>query len=255
MSKFKVGETIWTKPMEEIKPTSGTFIPPVISYFCNYRYTVNSIDECGRYILKEEDERVVCFEFAEEWLESEEEHQMRVNTVKDESKIEENKMKFKDLKLGDMFTCSGANIFIKTRFCIAEDDGRIAHICPIAGKDANFVEFVRLYDDDEVIPINVDALKSGNEDIDILATKALEHFGNESQIRQTMEECAELIVALNKSLRDPENTFKNVLEELADVTIMLEQMKQLYDVDLEFDDILEEKMDKLRNYLSEQEAD
>lgn len=250
MSKFRVGETVWTKPTEEIKATVGTYIPPVIAYFCNYQYIVNSIDECGRYILKE-DERVVCFEFAEEWLESEKEHQMRVNTVKDESKVEENKMKFKDLKLGDMFTCSGPNIFIKTRFCIAEDDGRIAHICPIAGKDANFVDFVRLYDDDEVIPINVDVSKFCNEDIAVLATKALEHFGNEPQIRQTMEECAELIVALNKAMRYPEEMGWNVLEELADVTIMVEQMKQLYDVDLEFDDILKEKMNKLRNYLEE----
>ena len=167
-------------------------------------------------------------------------------------------MKFKDLKLGDMFTCSGPNIFIKTRFCMMEDDGRIAHICPIAGKDANFVGFVRVYDDEEVYLINTDSLKTCNEDLAVLATQALEHFGNTAQICQTMEECAELIQALNKTLRhvtDSEQVRHNVLEELADVTIMLEQMKQLYDVDLEFDDILKEKMSKLRNYLSEQEAD
>ena len=249
MSKFRVGETVWVKPFEEIKNKIECpgFLEEM-NQFCGKKITIDGYfgdqlySACG-------------WSWREEWLESEEEHQMRVNTVKDESKVEENKMKFKDLKLGDMFTCSGANIFIKTRFCIAEDDGRISHICPIAGKDANFVGFVRVYDDEEVTPINVDALKSGNEDIAVLATQALEHFGNEPQIRQTMEECAELIVALNKSLRDPENTFKNVLEELADVTIMLEQMKQLYDVDLEFDDILKEKMSKLGNYLSDQEAD
>lgn len=139
-----------------------------------------------------------------------------------------------------------------------EDDGRIAHICPIAGKDANFVGFVRVYDDEEVYLINTDSLKTCNEDLAVLATQALEHFGNTAQICQTMEECAELIQALNKTLRhvtDSEQVRHNVLEELADVTIMLEQMKQLYDVDLEFDDILKEKMSKLRNYLSEQEAD
>lgn len=250
MSKFSVGETVWVKPFEKIEVNEYPNFTNSMKDYCERVYIVRKILEDGCIVLSKK-----SYKWNEKWLESEKEHQMRVNTVKDESKVEENKMKFKDLKLGDMFTCSGPNIFIKTRFCIAEDDGRIAHICPIAGKDANFVDFVRLYDDDEVTPINVDVSKFCNEDIAVLATQALEHFGNEPQIRQTMEECAELIVALNKSLRDPENTFKNVLEELADVTIMLEQMKQLYDVDLEFDDILEEKMDKLRSYLSEQEAD
>ena len=248
MSKFRVGETVRVKPFEKI----GVNEYP---YFTNCKrvYIVRKILEDGCIVLSEN-----SYKWNEKWLESEEEHQMRVNTVKDESKVEENKMKFKDLKLGDMFTCSGPNIFIKTRFCIAEDDGRIAHICPIAGKDANFVGFVRVYDDEEVYLINTDSLKTCNEDLAVLATKALEHFGNTAQICQTMEECAELIQALNKTLRhvtDSEQVRHNVLEELADVTIMLEQMKQLYDVDLEFDDILKEKMSKLRNYLSEQEAD
>lgn len=245
MSKFRVGETVWTKPTEEIKATVGTYIPPVIAYFCNYQYIVNSIDKCGRYILKE-DERIVCFEFAEEWLESEEEHQQRINgKEKEEKKEEPEKMKFKDLKLEDMFKCSGANIFTKTRFCMMEDDGRIAHICSIAGKDASFL-------------INTDSLKTCNEDLAVLATKALEHFGDTAQICQTMEECAELIQALNKSLRhqdDPEAIRHNILKELADVTIMVEQMKLHFDDQEEFDEILEEKMDKLRSYLSEQEAD
>ena len=186
------------------------------------------------------------------WVKPTEEHQMRVKgKEKEEKKEESKKMKFKDLKLGDMFKCSGSNIFTKTKFCMMEDDGRISHICPIAGKEANFVGFVRVFDDEEVTPINVDVLKYNNEDIDILATQALEHWGNEPQVRQTMEECAELIVALNKALRDPEDPCKNVLEELADVTIMVEQMKQLYDENLEFDDILKEKTNKLRNYLKE----
>lgn len=241
MSKFKAGDKVWVKPLEEVKDTGSLFFASPMKEYCERAEVVS--EKCGykEYRLEDVDREWI---WAEDWLESEEEHEAR-------TRKEEKVMKFKDLKLGDMFTCSGPNIFIKTRFCIAEDDGRIAHICPIAGKDANFAGFVRVYDDEEVIPINVDALKSGNEDIAVLATQALEHFGNTAQICQTMEECAELIVALNKSLRDPENTFKNVLEELADVTIMVEQMKQLYDVDLEFDDILKEKMNKLRNYLEE----
>lgn len=193
------------------------------------------------------------------WMKPTEEHQMRVKgKEKEEKKEESKKMKFKDLKLGDMFKCSGSNIFTKTKYCMMEDDGRISHICPIAGKEANFVGFVRVFDDEEVTPINVDVLKYDNEDIDILATQALEHFGATPQICQTMEECAELIQALNKSLRhqdDPEKVKQNILEELADVTIMVEQMKLHFDEDEEFDEILEAKMDKLRSYLGEQEAD
>lgn len=250
MSKFKVGETVWVKPFEKIEVNEYPNFTNSMKDYCERVYIVRKILEDGCIVLSEN-----SYKWNEKWLESEEEHQMRVNTVKDESKVEENKMKFKDLKLGDMFTYSGFNIFTKTRFCMMEDDGRIAHICSIAGKDASFAGFVRVYDDEEVYLINTDSLKTCNEDLAVLATKALEHFGNEPQIRQTMEECAELIVALNKAMRYPEEMGWNVLEELADVTIMVEQMKQLYDVDLEFDDILKRKMNKLRNYLSEQEAD
>lgn len=246
MSKFRVGETVWVKPFEKIEVNEYPNFTNSMKDYCERVYIVRKILEDGCIVLSEN-----SYKWNEKWLESEEEHQMRVNTVKDESKVEENKMKFKDLKFGDMFTCSGPNIFTKTRFCMMEDDGRIAHICSIAGKDASFVGFVRVYDDDEVTPVKVDVSKYGNEDIAVLATKALEHFGNEPQIRQTMEECAELIVALNKAMRYPEEMGWNVLEELADVTIMVEQMKQLYDVDLEFDDILKEKMNKLCNYLEE----
>ena len=98
----------------------------------------------------------------------------------------------------------------------------------------------------------------GEDDLELLAIDALEHFGDTAQICQTMEECAELIQALNKTLRhvtDSEQVRRNVLEELADVTIMVEQMKQNFDEGEEFNEILEEKMNKLRGYLENQEAD
>lgn len=52
------------------------------------------------------------------------------------------------------------------------------------------------------------------KELGAIASKALEHWGEEPQVRQTMEECAELIVALNKSLRhvgDPKAVRRNVL--------------------------------------------
>ena len=66
--------------------------------------------------------------------------------------------------------------------------------------------------------------------------KAIAKWGKEPQIRQCMEECAELIQALNKYLRaeelgDPRKTEEaeaRVREEMADVDIMLWQMVSIF---------------------------
>ena len=68
--------------------------------------------------------------------------------------------------------------------------------------------------------------------------KAIETYGEEPQIRQCMEECAELIQAINKhkraqgSLKEERYNiaFDNLLEEIADVEIMLEQIKHLLEI-------------------------
>ena len=52
---------------------------------------------------------------------------------------------------------------------------------------------------------------------------AINKWGNEAQLDQMIEECAELIVAINH-LRRKKSDLLPVLEELADVEIMLEQM-------------------------------
>lgn len=61
-------------------------------------------------------------------------------------------------------------------------------------------------------------------------------YGKEPQCRQTMEECAELIQAVNKMLRyadrpaEPEY-YANLIEEIADVEIMLYQLKVMFNID------------------------
>lgn len=165
---------------------------------------------------------------------------------KEEQREESKMQKLKDLRPGTIFhsNCYKDSLVKASAtvasfiVCVKMDDGTLAVI-----------------DGNEYVEVDIPVPLEPVEKLDVLATQALEHWGNEPQVRQTMEECAELIVALNKALRDPEDPGKNILEELADVTIMVEQMKQLYDVDNEFGDILKEKMNKLRNYLSEQEAD
>ena len=62
------------------------------------------------------------------------------------------------------------------------------------------------------------------------------HYGLAKQQRQLAEECAELIQATSKYMRFQEESYaltvdwtylQNVIEEIADVEIMLEQMKVL----------------------------
>ena len=61
-------------------------------------------------------------------------------------------------------------------------------------------------------------------------------YGKEAQCRQAMEELAELIQAVNKMLRyadrpaEPEY-YANLIEEIADVEIMLYQLKVMFNID------------------------
>ena len=61
------------------------------------------------------------------------------------------------------------------------------------------------------------------------AFKIYKHYGRMQQLRQTQEECAELIVAINKLFRNNQDSISsnkasnNFLEEVADVEIMLVQ--------------------------------
>ena len=55
--------------------------------------------------------------------------------------------------------------------------------------------------------------------------------GKETQCRMAMEECAELIQAVNKCLRYPTGaSIANLTEEIADVEIMVEQLKLMFKV-------------------------
>lgn len=55
----------------------------------------------------------------------------------------------------------------------------------------------------------------------------LRHYGEQTQRRQLVEECAELIQAVTKYERtDKPSAWYNFIEEMADVEIMLEQMRQ-----------------------------
>lgn len=67
---------------------------------------------------------------------------------------------------------------------------------------------------------------------DITYTQIIEHYGTEHQCRQAMEECAELIQAINKAVRYPDNASVRVqlMEEIADVKIMIQQLEEIFDI-------------------------
>lgn len=69
------------------------------------------------------------------------------------------------------------------------------------------------------------------EELKKIPKDAIEAFGLEAQIDQTIEECAELIHALNKVKRYPAQSARviDVRGEIADVEIMCEQMRAVFD--------------------------
>jgi NTP pyrophosphatase (non-canonical NTP hydrolase) len=71
------------------------------------------------------------------------------------------------------------------------------------------------------------------------------HYGTDEQSRQTIEEMGELIVALNKVHRHYSNeNIQNVIEELADVSLMVDQMIYLYDCENEVKNIKRQKVER-----------
>lgn len=61
---------------------------------------------------------------------------------------------------------------------------------------------------------------------------AIKYYGEEVQAIVCMEECAELIKAISKTIRDPEDdiTLVNLAEEMADVTICLNTLQHMYGI-------------------------
>ena len=88
--------------------------------------------------------------------------------------------------------------------------------------------------------------------------KAIEKYG-ERQLDQAQEELAELIVAISKykrAIANNKNTDKaviDVIEEIADVRIMLKQVMMLLDIEeFEVTNIEIEKLNRLEERLGEQ---
>jgi len=87
-----------------------------------------------------------------------------------------------------------------------------------------------------------------------LMQTALDQWGLSAQVGQAIEECAELIVALQKYInRTPKaNSVDIITDEIADVEMMLSQLRLALEID---DDTLRKrishKFDRLSKYLSD----
>lgn len=84
--------------------------------------------------------------------------------------------------------------------------------------------------------------------------KAIETYGEEAQITMVFEEMAELQKALCKYLRKEHTMNKiellpSIVEEIADVEIMLEQMKLLFGINNEVENFKVFKVDRLKERL------
>lgn len=93
----------------------------------------------------------------------------------------------------------------------------------------------------------------------VICRKAVEKFGIDIQQIVAMEELGELIQAISKiarwecnQLEDVETLsdyIDNLAEEIADVEIMLEQLKQSYGCHIQADDYKRRKIEKLKSLI------
>ncbi len=81
--------------------------------------------------------------------------------------------------------------------------------------------------------------------------QAADTYGRLPQMDMAMEECAELIQAVAKVKRRPGSiTFNNLYEEMADVEIMIAQLKYLFACDAEVEKKKQFKLRRLNERLN-----
>lgn len=92
----------------------------------------------------------------------------------------------------------------------------------------------------------------------LIVEAAIAKYGEENQLRQTQEELAELIVAINKyerAIKSGNYAFKeriDIIEELTDVLIMFDSVKEILNIsDHEIKLMRDHKINRLFNRMKE----
>lgn len=92
--------------------------------------------------------------------------------------------------------------------------------------------------------------KASLNDMTAIFREALEKYGKLSQVIIANEEMSELTTELYKNLRGEDNK-EHIAEKVADVLIMMKQMKLLFDIDSQVDGFMEMKLRRLQDRLEE----
>lgn len=87
-----------------------------------------------------------------------------------------------------------------------------------------------------------------------ICKRAVEQYGKQPQIIMAMEEMSELIQALSKSIRGKENV-DNIAEEIADVEIMLMQLKMIFHCGTMVNSIKSDKTYRLEERLNKKQQE
>ena len=86
-------------------------------------------------------------------------------------------------------------------------------------------------------------------------TAAIAHYGPESRFWLAVEEMAELMKELAKGHRPGGTTAEALVDEIADVTIMMEQLRLVFNVNEAVQDRIDYKVTRLLNRIKEGERD
>ena len=88
-----------------------------------------------------------------------------------------------------------------------------------------------------------------------LYKRALKDWGKEPQMMQVIEEMAELTKEILKNINRKKNNIAELIEETADVEIMLGQLKCCYDIEKNVADYKAGKMQKIAERLENWEKE
>lgn len=83
--------------------------------------------------------------------------------------------------------------------------------------------------------------------------RAVKVWGKDAQMLQVIEEMSELTKELLKNVNRKKNNISEIIEETADVEIMLEQLKCCYNIAQEVKEYKAQKLLKIENRLNEWE--
>lgn len=83
--------------------------------------------------------------------------------------------------------------------------------------------------------------------------RALKVWGKNPQMLQVIEEMSELIKEILKNVNRGKDNISDIIEETADVEIMLEQLKCCYNIKQEVEDYKKQKLLKIAKRLDEWE--